>query len=116
MRAWWIPVGFLVYGLVVGLLSAEAWYPGIDGPFALPYLLNFPGELLGEQLYHHLARPRAPLDVDPVAGVLGRPQVFVPASAAFWGLLGLGIWGGWKALLGLDRWLVWAARRRRAAG
>lgn len=100
-RAWLVPVGFLAYGLAVGLLTLSWLAPGRDA--LLP--LNLPGYLLGEQLYLWAIRlvgdSRSPQAHFTIPWLLRTPQVVVPASVLFWGLVGM---------------LAWVAGRASAAG
>jgi len=83
-----ILTGFLIYGIAVGLLSS--WWWGISDNL---FLLNIPGELLGYELYgiaiRLLGDPSSPQAHYSLPWVLRVPQVFVPASTLFWGVIGL---------------------------
>jgi hypothetical protein len=82
--------GFLVYGIAVGLLSS--WWWGISDS---PFLLNVPGELLGYEVYDVAIRllgdPYSPQAHYSIPWVLRVPQVFVPVSTLFWGVIGLAL-------------------------
>jgi hypothetical protein len=85
-----ILVGFLVYGIAAGLLSF--WWWGISDNL---FLLNIPGELLGYEVYDisirllgDLFSPQAHYSIP---WILRIPQVFVPVSTLFWGVIGLGV-------------------------
>jgi len=81
-------VGFLVYGLAVGLLSV--WWWGSRDSVFLP---NIPGALLGERVYDLsikiLGDPHSPQAHFTIPWVLRIPQVFVPVSVLFWSIIGL---------------------------
>ena len=83
-------VGFLIYGIVVGLLSYWWWHIS-DNLF----LLNIPGELLGYEVYdlsiNFLGDPFSPQAHYTIPWFLRIPQVFVPVSVIFWGMIGLAI-------------------------
>ena len=83
-------VGFLLYGVTVGLLSFW-WWSISDSPF----LLNIPGELIGYQVYEIAIRllgdPFSPQAHYSIPWVLRIPQVFIPVSTLLWGVIGLGI-------------------------
>jgi len=83
-----ILVGFLIYGAVVGSLSA--WWWNISDNLFLP---NVPGQLLGDEVYVHsinsLGNPQSDQAHYTIPWVLRIPQVYVPVSIAFWGLVGL---------------------------
>ncbi len=83
-----ILVGFLVYGLAVGLLSV--WWWGSRDSMFLP---NIPGELLGERVYDLsikiFGNPHSPQAHFTIPWVLRIPQVFVPVSVLFWSIIGL---------------------------
>jgi hypothetical protein len=83
-----ILLGFLVYGIVVGLLST--WWWSISDNF---FLLNFPGELLGYQVYdtsiNIFGNPKSPQAHYTIPWFLRTPQVFIPVSTLFWGLIGV---------------------------
>jgi hypothetical protein len=83
-----ILTGFLIYGIAVGLLSS--WWWGISDNL---FLLNIPGELLGYEVYDAAIRllgdPSSPQAHYSIPWVLRVPQVFVPVSTLFWGVIGL---------------------------
>jgi len=83
-----ILTGFLIYGIAVGLLSS--WWWGISDNL---FLLNVPGELLGYEVYdtaiRFLGDPSSPQAHYSIPWVLRVPQVFVPVSTLFWGVIGL---------------------------
>jgi hypothetical protein len=85
-----ILVGFLIYGIVVGLVSFW-WWSISDNLF----LLNIPGELIGYEVYDiaikFLGDPFSSQAHYSIPWVLRIPQVFVPVSTFFWGAIGLGI-------------------------
>lgn len=81
-------MGFLTYGVVVGLLSYWWWHIS-DNLF----LLNIPVELLGYKVYdisiRFLGDPFSPQAHYTIPWVLRIPQVFVPISVLFWAMIGL---------------------------
>jgi hypothetical protein len=82
-----ILAGFLIYGVTVGLVSSW-WWSISDNLF----LLNIPGELIGYQVYYIsikvLGNPASPQAHYTIPWLLRIPQVFIPVSAIFWGLIG----------------------------
>ena len=96
-RKYKIRVGFLIYGVTVGLLSFW-WWSISDSPF----LLNIPGELIGHQVYDIAIRllgdPLSPQAHYSIPWVLRIPQVFIPVSTLFWGVIGLAIQTGYIRL------------------
>jgi len=85
-----IVIGFLIYGVIVGLLSAW-WRHFSDNIF----LLNIPGVLLGHEVYelsiYWLGDPGSPQAHYTIPGILRIPQVYIPVSMLFWGMIGLAI-------------------------
>jgi len=85
-----IIIFFLIYGVVVGLLSAWWWH--VSDNIFLP---NVPGELLGYEAYTHsiiiLGNPYSDHAHYTIPLILRIPQVFIPVSIAFWTLVGLAI-------------------------
>lgn len=88
MRKKRIFIGFLIYGIVVGLLST--WWWQISDSLFLP---NLPGQLLGDEVYVHainsLGNPQSAQAHYTIPWGLRIPQVYVPVSIIFWGLVGL---------------------------
>ena len=85
----WVAIDVLAYGVAVGFMSIAWHQPRRD--MLLP--LNFPGELIAETVYVNsirlfgdLSSPQAHFTIP---WLLRMPQVTVPASAAFWGAVGL---------------------------
>lgn len=82
-----VVAGFLVYGLVVGLLSSWRW--GFSDNI---FLLNVPGVLLGDVVYNlsieYLGNPYSAQAHYTIPWFLRIPQVYVPVSLVFWGLIG----------------------------
>jgi hypothetical protein len=101
-----ISIGFVIYGVVVGLLSV-AWH-GAGREVPLP--LNIPGELLAYSVYERaiqwLGNPGSPQADLSIPWLLRLPQVYVVASTVFWGLAGLVVscvkllLGGWRGRRG----------------
>ncbi len=85
-----ILIGFLVYGLVVGVLSV--WWDGISDTI---FPLNIPGVILGDESYilaiRYLGDPSSPHTYYTIPWILRIHQVYVPVSIIFWGLIGLTI-------------------------
>lgn len=85
-----IVIGFLIYGVIVGLLSAW-WWRFSDNIF----LLNIPGVLLGHKVYelsiYCLGDPGSPQAHYTIPWILRIPQVYIPVSMLFWGMIGLAI-------------------------
>ena len=83
-----ILIGFLVYGLIVGVLST--WWQGISDAI---FLLNIPGVILGDGAYllaiRCLGDPSSPQAHFTIPWILRINQVYVPISIIFWGLIGL---------------------------
>ena len=83
-------VGFLVYGIIVGMLSI--WWWGYSDNVFFP---NIPGMLLGEIVYNlsikYLGNPYSSQAHYTIPWVLRIPQVYIPVSIFFWGILGLAI-------------------------
>ncbi len=78
-----ILAGFLIYGLLSGIISSY-WWRISD----MPWIGNLPGEFIGYWL--HSAN----------FWFLDLPQVFVPASVIFWGVLGLLVQKVWDTKKG----------------
>ena len=83
-----IVTGFLIYGLVVGILSV--WWDGISDTLFPP---NIPGVLLGGGTYglaiRYLGDLSSPQAHYTIPWILRINQVYVPVSIIFWGLVGL---------------------------
>ena len=83
-----ILIGFLIYGLVVGVLSV--WWAGISDMIFLP---NIPGVILGYGTYglaiRYLGDPSSLHAHYTIPWILRINQVYVPISIIFWGLIGL---------------------------
>ena len=83
-----ILTGFLIYGLVVGILSV--WWDGISD---MMFPLNIPGVILSDETYtlaiRYLGDPSSPHAHYTIPWILRTNQVYVPISIIFWGLIGL---------------------------
>jgi hypothetical protein len=92
-----IRVGFLIYGVTVGLLNF--WWWSISDSL---FLLNIPRELIGYQVYDIATRllgdPFSPQAHYSIPWVLRIPQVFIPVSTLLWGVIGLSIQTGYIRL------------------
>lgn len=79
---------FLLYGLFVGFLSY--WWWGISDNL---FLLNIPGMFLGDRVYvisiNLIGDPFSPQAHYTIPWILRTPQVYVPISILFWGIIGL---------------------------
>lgn len=79
---------FLIYGIIVGILSS--WWWSISDNF---FLLNIPGELIGYQVYSLSIKvfgdPMSPQAHYTIPWLLRIPQVFVPVSTIFWIIIGV---------------------------
>lgn len=83
-----IIIGFLIYGLVVGIVSV--WWAGISDTI---FPLNIPGVVLGDETYilaiRYLGDPSSSHAHYTIPWILRVNQVYVPVSIIFWGLIGL---------------------------
>ena len=83
-----ILIGFLIYGLAVGILSV--WWDGISD---MLFPLNIPGVILGDGAYglaiRYLGDSGSPHAHYTIPWILRINQVYVPISIIFWGLAGL---------------------------
>jgi len=81
-------LSFLFYGVVVGLISTQLWQIS-DTPF----FLNIPGVLIGDIVYglsiDFLGNPSSSQAHFTIPWVLRIPQVYIPVSIIFWGIIGL---------------------------
>lgn len=79
--------GFLIYGFIAGILSA--WWWGVSDSV---FLFNIPGVLLGDEVYSYsilfIGDPGSPQAHYTIPWILRVPQVYVPVSLMFWGLVG----------------------------
>ena len=84
-------MAFLIYGIAVGILSFWWWHYGGDNPF----LPNIPGVFLGDEVYvlsiEYLGDPGSPQAHYTIPWILRIPQVYVPVSVLFWGIIGSAI-------------------------
>ncbi len=80
-RPWLVPLAFLGYGIVVGLLTLSWLAPGRDAPFPL----NLSGQLLGQEAHLWaiglLGDPASAQAHFTIPWLLRIPQVIVLASA-----------------------------------
>jgi len=82
-----IMIGFIIYGIAVGFIAV--WFrQNTDTVF----LLNIPGTLLGDAVYGLSIRffgdPHSSQAHYTIPWLFRIPQVYVPISVLFWGLLG----------------------------
>ena len=82
-------LGFLAYGIAVGLISVWWWNSGAD----MPFLLNIPGVLLGDEVYalaiEYLGNPRSSQAHYTIPWLLRVPQIYAIVSVLLWGMVGL---------------------------
>ena len=82
-----IIAGFIVFGTTVGFISV--WYRQHTD---MLFLLNIPGTLLGDAVYGLSIRffgdPHSSQAHYTIPWLFRIPQVYVPASIFFWGLVG----------------------------
>jgi len=80
-------VVFIIYGTAVGLIAV--WFRQHTDTLFLP---NIPGTLLGEAVYNLSIRfigdPYSSQAHYTIPWLFRIPQVYVPTSVLFWGLLG----------------------------
>jgi hypothetical protein len=83
-----IPLIFMVYGFIVGVLSVIWWHYS-DNLF----LINIPGIFFGDKIYtysiHIFGDPLSPQAHFSIPWALRVPQVYVPVSTIFWIFIGL---------------------------
>ncbi|MFC1910408.1 hypothetical protein ACFLXC_03840 [Chloroflexota bacterium] len=88
---------FLLYGLVVGFISVWWWY-FYDSQF----FLNVPGLLIGVKAYslsiEAFGNPFSAQVHYSIPWILRAPQIYVPVTIIFWGLLGLILQSCWKLI------------------
>ena len=79
---------FLFYGIFVGFLSF--WWWNISDNL---FWLNIPGILLGDIVYdisiNLIGDPFSPQAHFTIPWVFRTPQVYVPVSIVFWGIIGI---------------------------
>jgi hypothetical protein len=84
-----IILSFLVFGAVTGFLVAWVW-PGEIGVF-----INIFTVFLGDEVYQlstrYLGDISSPQAHYTIPWILRIPQIYVPASIIFWGLVGLSL-------------------------
>ena len=82
-----IIMGFIIYGTAVGLIAV--WF---DQHTDMLFLLNIPGTLLGDVVYGLSIRlfgdPHSSQAHYTIPWLFRIPQVYVPVSIFFWGLVG----------------------------
>lgn len=78
---------FLVFGIGVGFVSV--WF---DNNTDTVFFLNLPGTLFGDGIYHRsiamFGDPASSQAHFTIPWLFRVPQVYVPASAVIWGVLG----------------------------
>jgi hypothetical protein len=83
-------LGFLGYGVIVGLASIWWWHYSDN---VLP--LNIPGTVLGDVVYRYsieyLGDPYSGQAHFTVPWILRVPQVYAPVSAMVWGAVGMAL-------------------------
>jgi hypothetical protein len=84
---WMVLLGFLLFGVVIGLLVVWEW------PLDIITVHNLPAALLGYEVYKWsiqlIGDPTSPNAHETIPWFLRIPQVLAIVSAFFWGLLGL---------------------------
>jgi len=82
-----IITGFLIFGIAAGLIAI--WFREHTD---MVFLLNIPGTLLGDAIYGLSIRiigdPHSAQAHYTIPWLFRIPQVYVPASILFWGLIG----------------------------
>ena len=82
-----IMIGFIIYGIAVGFIAV--WFRQNTD---MVFLLNIPGTLLGDAVYGLSIRffgdPHSSQAHYTIPWLFRIPQVYVPISVLFWGLLG----------------------------
>ncbi|MFC1873685.1 hypothetical protein ACFLYX_00095 [Chloroflexota bacterium] len=82
-----IITGFIIYGAALGFVAV--WFHQHTDTF---FLFNIPGTLLGDTVYglsiRLLGNPHSSQAHYTIPWLLRIPQVYVPTSVFFWGLLG----------------------------
>lgn len=80
-------LGFVAFGVATGFIAV--WFREHTDSL---FLLNIPGTLLGDAVYRQSIRlfgdPHSPQAHYTIPWLLRIPQVYVPASLVFWGLIG----------------------------
>jgi hypothetical protein len=83
-----IMIGFIIYGIAVGFIAV--WFRQNTD---MVFLLNIPGTLLGDAVYGLSIRffgdPHSSQAHYTIPWLFRIPQVYVPTSILFWGLLGI---------------------------
>ena len=83
-----IIIGFIIFGVLVGF--AAVWFREHTD---MVFLLNIPGTLLGDALYglsiRFLGDQHSSQAHYTIPWLLRIPQVYVPASIFFWGVIGI---------------------------
>ena len=76
-----------MYGVVVGIVSVWWWHLS-----DVPFLPNIPGVLLGDAVYEAsidiIGNPNSAQAHYTIPFFLRKPEVYLPVSAALWGLIG----------------------------
>ncbi len=93
-------IGFAAWGLLMGAVSVALWGGSLDGPFAAPFLVNLPGDLLAFEAHAALVRARRLGQTARDVWPLGLPGLFMPASVLAWTALGVPMWAAAR----LARW------------
>jgi len=90
---------FLLYGLVVGFISA--WWWNFSDSLFLP---NIPGMLIGDKAYslsvEICGNPSSSQAHYSIPWILRVPQIYIPITVIFWGLVGLIVQSCWKPIKG----------------
>ncbi|RJQ39671.1 MAG: hypothetical protein C4555_02660 [Dehalococcoidia bacterium] len=87
MKKLYIFLGFVAFGIAAGFIAI--WFREHTDSL---FLLNIPGTLLGDAVYGISIRlfgdPHSSQAHYTIPWLLRIPQVYVPASVVFWGLVG----------------------------
>ncbi len=79
---------FLIYGWLIGFLSF--WWRGISDAI---FVFNIPGVMIGDQVYNlainYFGEPISAQAHYTIPWILRVPQIYIPVSVLFWGLVGL---------------------------
>jgi len=83
-----IITGFIILGVIVGFIAI--WFREHTD---MVFLLNIPGTLLGDAIYglsiRFIGDPHSAQAHYTIPWLFRIPQVYVPASILFWGIIGM---------------------------
>lgn len=105
MRILTVRVAFLLFGVVMGVLTMQSWTDRNGETSPLLLIFNAPGVFLGDEAYARsidlIGDPSSDRAHLTIPWLLRKPYVYVVASILWWGVVGL--------LIG---WLTSSAQRR----